>query len=119
MVWVVLRTVSGGGSEDRARRVSEARARRIETSRHIESAARVTAEAEAAAEAATARTEAAAAAEEKGEELAPEPARMGPCQVSLIIKADVQVRPVCGQGPKHFIMACLTPGAGRKMRSSS
>ena len=77
--------------------MSEARARRIETSRHSESAAKVTAEAEAAAEAAAARTEAAAAAEEKGEELAPEPEPVGPCEVSLIIKADVQVRSVCGQ----------------------
>ena len=77
--------------------MSEARARRIETSRHSESAAKVTAEAEAAAEAAAARTEAAAAAEEKGEELAPEPEPVGPCEVSLIIKADVQVRSVRGQ----------------------
>ena len=72
--------------------MSEARARRIETSRHSESAAKVTAEAEAAAEAAAARVEAVAAAEEAGEEPEPEPEPVGPCQVSVVIKADVQAR---------------------------
>ena len=86
-------TSFAGCSEDRARRVSQARARRIESLRHSESAAKVTAEAEAVAEAAAARIEAAAAAaEEEGKEPEPEPEPVGPCQVSLIIKADVQVR---------------------------
>ncbi|KAK9819495.1 hypothetical protein WJX81_005164 [Elliptochloris bilobata] len=71
-------------SEERARRVSEARALRIETSRHSAQAAEVAAENEAAA----ARAEAIAAAEEEGEE--PEPAPVEAVQLPLIIKADVQ-----------------------------